>query len=201
MSSFYPPRSTREHFVEPPILDRIISRLPGGIGTQMQSLWDKLSYSNVSTQSSTPPKSLRQAKVNWNPARLLSLPHLFVTIWVLLLLWGERWVFERSISRCEWGKWERWVSHLESKAFRANLYSPKMQHRTIWCSWLILNLSIRTPTQVDRGLSRPLRPCIQIITLSAHICNSRRSYTRIRCSSWAIYLTGAGNGRQPTATP
>lgn len=46
----------------------------------------------------------------WNPRRLMSLPHLLVALWALLLLWGERWVFERAVEACEWETWERWVS-------------------------------------------------------------------------------------------
>ena len=30
--------------------------------------------------------------------------------WILILWWGERLVFLRSISACEWGEWEQWVS-------------------------------------------------------------------------------------------
>lgn len=29
-------------------------------------------------------------------------------VWALLLLWGERWVFQSSINECKWGQWERW---------------------------------------------------------------------------------------------
>lgn len=107
------PRSTRDHFVEPPsILERLIAGLPSGLAAQMQRLWDRQSYNPVATNSWRPPKSLRQIQGNWNLRRLLSLPHIFVVLWVLLLLWGERWVFQRSIEDCEWGKWERWVRQL-----------------------------------------------------------------------------------------
>jgi hypothetical protein len=74
----------------------------------MQRLWDRQSYSSVSTHRSRIPRLLRNAQT-WNPRRLLSLPHLFVAIWALVLLWGERWAFKSAIEACEWGKWERWV--------------------------------------------------------------------------------------------
>lgn len=102
--------STRDHFVEPPsILERVISGLPSGLGVQMQRLWDRQSYESISTHPSKIPRVLRRAQSDWNVRRLLSLPHLLVVVWALVLLWGERWVFQSSIEACEWRKWERWV--------------------------------------------------------------------------------------------
>ena len=104
-------RSSRDHFIEPPsLLDRVIAGLPSGLSVQMHNLLNRLSYNNVSTHVSRIPRSLRQAQRNWHPRKLLNLPHLFVAIWVVLLLWGERWVFQSSIEACSWDQWERWVS-------------------------------------------------------------------------------------------
>ena len=47
---------------------------------------------------------------NCTRRRLLSLPHAFVLLWVVVLLWGERWVFRSAIEACKWEGWERWVS-------------------------------------------------------------------------------------------
>lgn len=41
-------------------------------------------------------------------ARLLSFPHLLVAMWVFVLLWGERWVFESRVDHCDWDRWEQW---------------------------------------------------------------------------------------------
>jgi hypothetical protein len=43
------------------------------------------------------------------PRRLLSFPHLLALLWLVLLLWGERWVFGTRVSKCQWEKWEDWV--------------------------------------------------------------------------------------------
>jgi hypothetical protein len=103
--------STRDRFVEPPsVLDRIIAGMPSGLAAQIQRLWERQSYSGVSTQQSKIPRTLRQVQQRWSIRRLMSLPHLLVAIWALLLLWGERWVFRSSIKECEWNRWERWVS-------------------------------------------------------------------------------------------
>lgn len=41
--------------------------------------------------------------------RLLSFPHLLVAVWVVVLLWGERWVFHSAVESCRWDNWESWV--------------------------------------------------------------------------------------------
>jgi ethanolamine phosphate phosphodiesterase len=118
----YSTRSFRDHFVEPPsILERMIAGLPGELASQMQRLWDRQSYASTSTVTSKIPRPLRQMERNWHPRRLLNLPNLLVAVWLLLLLWGERWVFQNSLKACEWRNWERWVSstskpHLRDKA-------------------------------------------------------------------------------------
>ncbi|KAB5549874.1 hypothetical protein GE09DRAFT_1128126 [Coniochaeta sp. 2T2.1] len=51
---------------------------------------------------------LRQVRHNLAPRRLLSFPHALVVVWVLLLLWGERWVYHSRVERCHWSSWENW---------------------------------------------------------------------------------------------
>jgi hypothetical protein len=41
--------------------------------------------------------------------RLLSFPHLVVAVWVVLMLWGERWAFHSKVESCHWSNWEKWV--------------------------------------------------------------------------------------------
>jgi hypothetical protein len=107
-NSSAPPSYKNSH--APSLLARVIAGLPSGLAAQMQRLWDRQNYSSVSTGQKKLPLSLRQVSKGWNARRLLSLPHLLIAFWLLLLLWGERWVFQSSIKACEWGKWERWVS-------------------------------------------------------------------------------------------
>ncbi|KAL2132856.1 hypothetical protein VTI74DRAFT_3230 [Chaetomium olivicolor] len=40
--------------------------------------------------------------------RLVSFPHLIVAVWVVVLLWGERWVFHTKVESCHWNNWENW---------------------------------------------------------------------------------------------
>ncbi|RDW87701.1 hypothetical protein BP5796_03395 [Coleophoma crateriformis] len=105
-SSSYP--TARDE--SPTLLNRIIAALPRNLATQAQELLDKYSYSPVSTSSSRSPKTLRQARAGFSFSfrKLLSVPYLLVAIWIVVLLWGERWVFESSIAACQWGSWERW---------------------------------------------------------------------------------------------
>ncbi|KAI5812684.1 hypothetical protein BZA77DRAFT_252787 [Pyronema omphalodes] len=37
-----------------------------------------------------------------------SICNLLRLFWLLLVLWGERWVWDSAISACAWDKWERW---------------------------------------------------------------------------------------------
>lgn len=41
--------------------------------------------------------------------RLLSFPHLLVAVWVVVMLWGERWAFHSKVEDCHWSNWENWV--------------------------------------------------------------------------------------------
>ncbi|CZR55217.1 related to protein FR, involved in hyphal branching [Phialocephala subalpina] len=95
----------------PTLLSRLISALPSGLSAQMQRLFDSQNggYSSVST-AHTPhlPRSLRRLERSFHPRKLLSLPHVFIAVWVVLLLWGERWVFRSSVEDCRWENWERW---------------------------------------------------------------------------------------------
>ncbi|KAM3086117.1 hypothetical protein ACMFMF_000072 [Clarireedia jacksonii] len=72
---------------------------------------DQGNFNGVSANGSRIPRWLRQVVVrecNWR--RLLSLPHLLVAIWIVALMYGERWVFEKSVQACAWDNWERWPS-------------------------------------------------------------------------------------------
>ncbi|KAK4217048.1 calcineurin-like phosphoesterase-domain-containing protein [Rhypophila decipiens] len=52
--------------------------------------------------------SARRLRRNLTYNRLFSIPHLLVAIWVLVLLWGERWTFHTKVESCRWDKWENW---------------------------------------------------------------------------------------------
>lgn len=69
---------------------------------------DRHTYSNVSTGQK------RRGGWNWNWKALFKLPHLFIAVWVLVLWWGERWVFWNAVRECEWDRWERWVRYHSS---------------------------------------------------------------------------------------
>ncbi|KAL8302076.1 hypothetical protein RB597_002451 [Gaeumannomyces tritici] len=49
-----------------------------------------------------------QVRRNLTSRRLLSFPHLMVAMWLLVLLWGERWVFGTKVEQCRWDRWEKW---------------------------------------------------------------------------------------------
>lgn len=101
-------RSTRDHFIEPPsVLSRIFSILPTDLSLQIRRLWDRKEYNMVSTKHSRIPRSMRRWQ--FNPRSWLNLPHLLVGVWMVMLFWGERWVFQSAVEECKWQNWERWV--------------------------------------------------------------------------------------------
>ncbi|UKZ75355.1 hypothetical protein TrVFT333_003036 [Trichoderma virens FT-333] len=51
---------------------------------------------------------MRQVRRNLTANRLLSSPHLLAFFWMLLLLWGERWIYTNHVSVCDWKSWEDW---------------------------------------------------------------------------------------------
>ncbi|KAK4192606.1 putative cell division control protein [Podospora australis] len=50
----------------------------------------------------------RQIRRNLTYNRLFSIPHLLVGIWIIVLLWGERWAFHSQVESCHWSNWEHW---------------------------------------------------------------------------------------------
>ncbi|KAI0474590.1 hypothetical protein F4859DRAFT_481316 [Xylaria cf. heliscus] len=53
-------------------------------------------------------KGGHQLRRNMVRRRLFSFPHLLVALWLLVLLWGERWTFASKVDRCDWDHWEDW---------------------------------------------------------------------------------------------
>ncbi|KAF4124956.1 Calcineurin-like phosphoesterase [Geosmithia morbida] len=53
-------------------------------------------------------KVLHRLRINVQARRLLSFPHVLVVFWLVILLWGERWVFESKVDDCAWHNWEDW---------------------------------------------------------------------------------------------
>lgn len=53
----------------------------------------------------------------WNIRRLLTVPYGLIVLWMVLIWWGERRVFQQRIDECDWNTWEHWVclatSHLD----------------------------------------------------------------------------------------
>lgn len=50
-------------------------------------------------------------------ARIWNVPFALALLWIVVLLWGERVAFQRSISNCLWHEWEAWVSAKEGRRY------------------------------------------------------------------------------------
>ncbi|KAI1001664.1 hypothetical protein K3495_g6535 [Podosphaera aphanis] len=77
-------------------------------GNLLRQLWEPSQFTPISTAKSRIPKRLYHLKRNCHPSRSLALPHLFIVIWFIFLLWGEVWKFKSSVESCEWSNWESW---------------------------------------------------------------------------------------------
>lgn len=49
--------------------------------------------------------------------RVFTMANVLVVLWLWMLWWGERRVFEDSLEGCAWGEWETWVSIYISSEF------------------------------------------------------------------------------------
>ncbi|KAI6089739.1 hypothetical protein F4821DRAFT_230821 [Hypoxylon rubiginosum] len=82
------------------------------IFSSVRSMLDRISgYANGRRRQtiwSLVMKGVQQSKRNMTRRRLLSFPHLLVALWVLVMLWGERWVFASRVRSCDWDHWEDW---------------------------------------------------------------------------------------------
>ncbi|KAK7431231.1 hypothetical protein QQZ08_002271 [Neonectria magnoliae] len=52
--------------------------------------------------------SARRVRANLSARRILSVPHFLVLIWIVVLMWGERWIFDSKVADCDWENWEKW---------------------------------------------------------------------------------------------
>ena len=107
--SFY---NTPESTQDKPVLELVIDGVRSVLALEMQRLRDRHRNISLTAIQASAYRSLRHARRAWTLRRLMSLPHLFVAIWLLVLLWGERWVFENNVAACTWESWEKWVRSL-----------------------------------------------------------------------------------------
>ncbi|KAF7943842.1 uncharacterized protein EAE97_005912 [Botrytis byssoidea] len=101
--------STRDHLREPPsIWRRLLLVLPTDLAVSLQRMADQQNFNVVGGKTSRIPRLVRGWMRDWSWRRAFSLPHLLVCVWVVVLLSGERWVFEEAVRACAWEEWERW---------------------------------------------------------------------------------------------
>lgn len=79
-------------------------------GVMLGQLWGYINGRGRQVAWSWAMKAAHQIRKNMTRQRLLSFPHLLVALWILVMLWGERWVFASRIRSCDWDHWEDWVS-------------------------------------------------------------------------------------------
>lgn len=104
-------RSSRDHFMEPPsIVSRVLNVLPTRLAVLAMRILDR--PRGAIAQFPTTLRNARRAARRPTLRSFVNIPNAFIAVWVLLLLWGERWAFHSAIKQCRWENWERWVSYL-----------------------------------------------------------------------------------------
>jgi hypothetical protein len=143
-------RSSRNHFREPQGLAEKATSAVAPILASLQALWTKQIHSALGGNAAK--RSLLR--------RVLSLGNILILIWIYVVYWGERTVFNNAIEDCDWGHWESWVPtpSFLSTELAILTYSRPQEHNLITSlSSLIPNLSILIPILAVHGPSLHLR--------------------------------------------
>lgn len=104
------PRSSRNHYVDPPSLFERACSVIVPVIERSTTRTKALTTSNGGLSKRNwreEDNALRKRMVNVTFGVQLVL----ITVWLFLLRWGERTVFQSSLNRCSWGNWEKWVSY------------------------------------------------------------------------------------------
>lgn len=88
----------------PSLRERVLSALPPKVALTIQRAVHKgpMAIAHL-------PRRMWNSRRTLTRRHILNLPNVFVVLWIFVLLWGEKWVFQSSIDACDWSKWERWV--------------------------------------------------------------------------------------------
>ncbi|KAI1127094.1 hypothetical protein F5Y10DRAFT_243410 [Nemania abortiva] len=86
----------------------IWDEITAGSRSMMRRAWTYGNGRGRHTAWNLAVKGGHQLRRNMVRRRLLSFPHLLVALWILVLLWGERWTFASKVNRCDWDHWEAW---------------------------------------------------------------------------------------------
>lgn len=65
--------------------------------------------------------------------RLFSVKTALVLTWIVAILWGERWSFQRSLQECEWPGWEKWASIPDTNAGTVLMKSAACRSQSAPC--------------------------------------------------------------------
>ncbi|KFH43345.1 Cell division control protein-like protein [Hapsidospora chrysogenum ATCC 11550] len=86
----------------------LADKLAHGMKKQSRKLWAYARGPGRQRAGRLGLRVLHRIAINLQPRRLLSFPHLLVGFWIIILLWGERWVFDSKVDNCDWNHWEDW---------------------------------------------------------------------------------------------
>ncbi|TLD25748.1 hypothetical protein E2P81_ATG09405 [Venturia nashicola] len=95
-------RSSRNSFREPQGLSGQATLAFTWALKSVKGSWARQKNSLGTGRGNVPRKSLVR--------RICSLGNILILLWVYVVYWGERTVFDRAIDECDWRHWENWPS-------------------------------------------------------------------------------------------
>lgn len=102
--------ATSPHLYRPRSYSRSTNMVHDGTTLFRQTLRKLNTYYGYYTNRSWQPHQRRRgAGKSWSVKDVMSIRNLVRMMWVLLVWWGERRVFNTAIRNCAWGNWEEWV--------------------------------------------------------------------------------------------
>lgn len=97
----------------PTLKERLLAALPPKVALTVQRAVQKgpMAIAHM-------PRRMWNSRRTFTRRHIINLPNLLVVLWILVLLWGEKWVFQSSIEACDWSRWERWVGRCSHASFK-----------------------------------------------------------------------------------
>ncbi|KAK3335411.1 calcineurin-like phosphoesterase-domain-containing protein [Cercophora scortea] len=86
----------------------LVEDLRAFIASTIRSLWRFWNERGRRMTLAALVSAAHRLRRNLTYNRLLSFPHLLVGLWIVVVLWGERWIFHTKVEDCHWSKWENW---------------------------------------------------------------------------------------------
>lgn len=125
---------TSPHLYRPRSYSRSANMVHDDATLLQRALWKFNIYRNRYTNRNWRPLQQRRrgAGKSWSVRDAMGVRNLVRVLWVLVVWWGERRVFNTAIQNCSWENWEEWVWHLLLLQFQ--IFNANALHLALRCN-------------------------------------------------------------------